>query len=34
LRYEKRVARNRCVALAILLLLAFLGIFYALEHRH
>ena len=34
LRYEKRVARNRFVALAILLLLAFLGIFYALEHRH
>ncbi|MGD0813947.1 MAG: hypothetical protein ABSA83_10110 [Verrucomicrobiota bacterium] len=34
LRYEKRVARNRCVALAILLLLAFLGVFLALEHRH
>jgi hypothetical protein len=34
LRYEKRVARNRCVALAVLLLLAFLGIFYALAHRH
>jgi hypothetical protein len=34
LRKEKRVARNRCVALAILLLLAFLGIYYALEHRH
>lgn len=34
LRYEKRVWRNRCIALAILLLLAFLGIFYALEHRH
>jgi hypothetical protein len=34
LRYEKRVARNRCIALATLLLLAFLGIFYALEHRH
>jgi hypothetical protein len=34
LRYEKRVARNRCIALAALLLLAFLGIFYALEHRH
>lgn len=34
LRYEKRVARNRCVALATLLLLAFLGICYVLEHRH
>jgi hypothetical protein len=34
LRYEKRVMRNRCVALAILLLLVSLGIFYALEHRH
>lgn len=34
LRYEKRVARNRCVALAILLLLALFGIFYALGHRH
>jgi len=34
LRYEKRVARNRCIALAALLLLAFFGIFYALEHRH
>ena len=34
LRYEKRVQRNRCIALAILLLLASLGIFYALEHRH
>lgn len=33
LRYEKRVARNRCIALAALLLLAFVGIFYALEHR-
>jgi hypothetical protein len=34
LRYEKRVWRNRCVALAALLLLAIFGIFYALEHRH
>jgi hypothetical protein len=34
LRYEKRVARNRCIALAVLLLLASLGIFFALEHRH
>jgi hypothetical protein len=34
LRYEKRVARNRFAALTILLLLAFLGICYALEHRH
>jgi hypothetical protein len=34
LRYEKRVARNRFVALAILLLLAFLGIFLAFEHGH
>jgi hypothetical protein len=34
LRYEKRVARNRCLALAALLLLVFLGIFFALEHRH
>jgi len=34
LRYEKRVWRNRCVALATLLLLALLGIFYAMEHRH
>jgi len=33
LRYEKRIWRNRCLALAALLLLAFLGIFYAL-HRH
>lgn len=34
LRYEKRVWRNRCVALATLLLLAIFGILYALEHRH
>lgn len=34
LRYEKRVMRNRCIALGILLLLVFLGIFYVLEHRH
>jgi len=34
LRYERRVARNRFLALAIILLLAFLGIFLALEHRH
>jgi hypothetical protein len=34
LRYEKRVARNRCIALAVALLLASLGLFYALEHRH
>jgi hypothetical protein len=34
LRYEKRIARNRFLALAGLLLLAFVGIFYALEHRH
>jgi hypothetical protein len=34
LRYEKRVARNRFVALAILFLLAVLGILFALEHRH
>lgn len=34
LRYEKRVARNRFVALATLFLLACLGIFLALEHRH
>jgi hypothetical protein len=34
LRYEKRVWRNRCVALAALLLLGLLGIFFALEHRH
>jgi hypothetical protein len=33
LRYEKRVQRNRCVALVILLLLAILGIFFGL-HRH
>ena len=34
LRYERRVARKRFLALAILLLLAFWGIFFALEHRH
>jgi hypothetical protein len=34
LRYEKRVARNRFVLLATVFLLACLGIFYALEHRH
>jgi len=34
LRFEKRVKRNRCMALAILLLLVLSGIFYALEHRH
>jgi hypothetical protein len=34
LRYEKRVARNRCIALAALFLLACLGIFFALEYRH
>jgi hypothetical protein len=34
LRYEKRVARNRFILLATLLILVFLGIFYVLEHRH
>ena len=34
LRYEKRVQRNRCVALAALLLLVLVGIIYMLERRH
>ncbi len=34
LRYEKRVARNRFLALAILFLLVVLGIFFALQHHH
>jgi hypothetical protein len=33
LRYEKRVMRNRCIALAILLVLVCLGILYVVEHR-
>jgi hypothetical protein len=34
LRYEKRVARNRFLALAVLFLLAVLGIYFALQHHH
>jgi hypothetical protein len=34
LRYEKRVARNRFILLALVFVLVLLGIFFALERRH
>jgi hypothetical protein len=34
LRYEKRVARNRFILLAVVFVLVMLGIFFAVEHRH
>lgn len=34
LRYEKRVARNRFVALTIVLIIVLFGIFYSLVRRH